>query len=70
MLTNDEIKLVDNYFISNNINEMSEAHFFSALHQVVPLWRIEELAGDRVYTHESTTAYKEYIKNLLDFNQV
>lgn len=64
-LTKQEMKLVDEFVIRNDYKEFSEPHFFSILHQIVPDWRLEQLANNRVYTHEPTVAYSDYIKNLI-----
>ena len=63
MLSNIEIQLLENYVISNNFTEFTEAHFFSALADIVPSWRLEELAGqDRMNELVTTNAYKNYIE--------
>ena len=69
-LSNIEVKLLENYVISNNFTEFSEAHFFYALADIVPSWRLEELAGqDRVYELLETEAYTNYINNLMKDNK-
>jgi hypothetical protein len=66
-LSNIEIQLLDNYVISNNFTEFSEAHFFSALADIVPSWRLEQIAGqDRMYELVITDAYTDYINQLID----
>ena len=69
-LSNIEVQLLDNYVTSNNFTEFSEAYFFYALADIVPTWRLEELAGpDRVYEFLETEAYKNYINNLMKDNK-
>jgi hypothetical protein len=71
-LSNIEVQLLDNYVTSNNFTEFSEAHFFYALADIVPSWRLEELAGqDRVYqgVDITTEAYTNYINNLMKENK-
>ena len=69
-LSNIEVQLLDNYVTSNNFTEFSEAYFFYALADIVPTWRLEELAGqDRVYELLETEAYRNYINNLMKENK-
>lgn len=69
-LSDIEVKLLENYVISNNFTEFSEAHFYYALADIVPTWRLEELAGqDRVYELLETEAYTNYINNLMKDNK-
>ena len=64
-LSNIETKLLDNYVIANNYTEFSEAHFFSALSNIVPTWRLEQIAGlEKLYKFETSKAYEHYIKEL------
>lgn len=64
ILTNTEIKLLDEYVIKHNYTTFDEAHFHHALANIVPSWRIEEIADTRVYDFGTTEAYQDYIKNL------
>ena len=71
-LSDIEVKLLENYVISNNFTEFSEAHFYYALADIVPSWRLEELAGqDRVYggVDVITQSYTNYINNLMKDNK-
>jgi len=64
--------LLDNYVVANNFTEFSEAHFFYALADIVPSWRLEDIAGqDRVYqgVEVITEAYTTYIKQLTNDNK-
>lgn len=67
MLTNIEVKLLDNYIVNNNFTEFSEAHFFSALADIVPCWRLEQIAGqERMCELVTTKAYTDYINQLIN----
>ena len=69
-LTDHEVVLLDQYLISNNFTEFSEAHFFNALADIVPRRRLEQLAGDEhVYEHIESESYKNYINQLLKENK-
>ena len=69
-LSDIEVKLLENYVVSNNFTEFSEAHFYYALADIVPSWRLEELAGqDRVYELQVSEAYTNYINNLMKDNK-
>ena len=69
-LSDIEVCLLENYVISNNFTEFSEAHFYSALGRIVPSWRLEDLAGQlRVYEHLESEAYTDYINNLMKENK-
>ena len=64
-LSNIETILLDKYIVANNFTEFSEAYFFYALADIVPFWRLEEIAGpERVYDFANTEAYTTYIKQL------
>jgi|694.fasta_scaffold70985_5 hypothetical protein len=64
-LSNIETILLDKYVVANNFTEFSEAHFYYALADIVPFWRLEQIAGqDRVYALETTEAYITYINQL------
>jgi hypothetical protein len=64
-LSNIETILLDKYVVANNFTEFSEAHFYYALADIVPSWRLEQIAGqDRVYTLATTEAYTTYINQL------
>jgi hypothetical protein len=67
ILSNIEIQLLEEFVLSNNYTEFSEAHFHHALAQIVPIWRSEQIAGcDKVYwPYSSSIAYQEYINNLI-----
>lgn len=69
-LTNYEVKMLDNYIISNNYTELTEADFHQAIANIVPTWRSEQLADNRTYDFSATFAYQDYIKNLYSGNQV
>lgn len=70
ILTDTELRLLDNYIVSNNFTEFTEAHFFCALADIVPNWRLEELAGQaRMYDLVETEAYINYINNLMKENK-
>ena len=64
ILTNTEVKLLDEYFIKYNYTKIDEAYFHHALANIVPTWRCEEIADNRVYDLVTTEAYKNYIKEL------
>jgi hypothetical protein len=66
ILTDTEVKLLDEYFIKYNYTKIDEACFHHALANIVPSWRSEEIADNRVYDFNSTEAYKNYIKELND----
>lgn len=69
-LSTIEIQLLDNYLVSNNFTEFSEAHFFNALANIVPTWRLEELVGqERVYELVQTEVYTDYINKLMKENK-
>jgi hypothetical protein len=64
-LSNIETILLDKYVVANNFTEFSEAHFYYALADIVPFWRLEDIAGqDRVYDLATTEAYTTYINQL------
>ena len=63
-LTETEQGLLDNYFIKHNIINIDEAEFFSALGNIVPTWRCDQLAGNKIYTNERSMVYNNYIKKL------
>jgi hypothetical protein len=69
-LSNIETILLDKYVVANNFTEFSEAHFYYALADIVPPWRLEQIAGqDRVYTLATTEAYVTYINQLTHDNK-
>ena len=64
-LSNIETILLDKYIVANNFTEFSEAHFFCALADIVPSWRLEQIAGlEKLYDFETSKAYENYIKEL------
>ena len=64
-LSNIETILLDKYIVANNYTEFSEAHFYNALADIVPNWRLEEIAGEeRVNDLVTTEAYTTYINQL------
>jgi hypothetical protein len=64
-LSNIETMLLDKYVVANNFTEFSEAHFYYALADIVPSWRLEDIAGpERVYDLSTTEAYTTYINQL------
>lgn len=64
-LTDIETILLDEYFIRNNFTELDQAHFFSALGNIVPSWRFEDLVGQEVvYNHVLSDVYNQYINKL------
>ena len=64
-LSNIETILLDKYIVANNYSEFSEAHFYNALADIVPSWRLEQIAGpERVYELVITEAYTTYINQL------
>jgi hypothetical protein len=68
-LSNIETMLLDKYVVANNFTEFSEAHFYYALADIVPSWRLEDIAGqDHVYqgVDITTEAYTTYINQLTD----
>jgi hypothetical protein len=70
-LSNIETILLDKYVVANNFTEFSEAHFYYALADIVPSWRLEDIAGqDRVYqgVEVITEAYTTYINQLTNDN--
>ncbi len=69
-LSTIEIQLLDKYVVANNFTEFSEAHFFYALANIVPSWRLEQIAGqERVYELVLTEAYTDYINKLMKENK-
>lgn len=69
-LSNIEIQLLNNYIVSNNFTDFSEAHFYNALADIVPTWRLEQIAGqNRMYELVETEAYITYINNLMKENK-
>ena len=67
ILSNIETQLIDKYVISNNFTEFSEAYFYYALSDIVPTWRLEQIAGqERVYELVITDAYTDYINQLIN----
>ena len=67
VLSNIEIQLLDKYIVSNNFTEFNEAYFYYALSDIVPNWRLEQIAGqDRVYELVITDAYTDYINQLIN----
>lgn len=69
-LTNTETKLLDEYIIRHNYTTFDEAYFYHALANIVPTWRIEEIADSRIYNLDTTIAYQDYIKNLYSNSNV
>lgn len=68
-LSNIETILLDKYVVANNFTEFSEAHFYYALADIVPFWRLEQIAGpERVYDLATTEAYTTYINQLTNDN--
>lgn len=66
-LSNIETILLDKHIVANNYTEFSEAHFYNALADIVPNWRLEDIAGqERVYgsVEITTEAYITYINQL------
>ena len=64
-LSNIETILLDKHIVANNYTEFSEAHFYNALADIVPNWRLEEIAGEeRVNDLVTTEAYTTYINQL------
>jgi hypothetical protein len=67
VLSNIETQLLDKYVVANNFTEFSEAYFYYALADIVPSWRLEQLAGqERVYDLVITDSYIDYINQLIN----
>jgi hypothetical protein len=64
-LSTTEVQLIDEYFIRHNFTTVDEPHFLSALGNIVPSWRFEDLAGhNKVYEFTTCDAYLDYINQL------
>jgi hypothetical protein len=67
VLSNIETQLLDKYVVANNFTEFSEAYFYYALADIVPSWRLEQIAGqERVYELVITDSYTDYINQLIN----
>lgn len=69
MLTNydvsihkDEVKLLDNYIVSNNLSEMNLAVFRQVVCSVLPQDRAELIIGDFYHDDNGLMNYKKYIE--------
>lgn len=69
-LTNYETKILDDYFLRNNVQDFSYAKFRIVINDTLPSWRSEQLAGDSVYTGQMSDAYIDYLENLINDSQV
>lgn len=68
MLTNydvslhkNEVKLIDNYVVSNNLSEMNLAVFKHVVCTVLPQHRAELIVGDFYHDDQGLNNYKKYI---------
>ena len=66
-LTKEEIVLLDQYIVKHNFTHFDQAYFFHALGNIVPTWRMEQLAGhDTVYANSISQSYIDYLNTFND----
>lgn len=58
-----EIKIIDDYVIANNFNDMNLEIFKSAIIGTLPVWRAEQLTGDHYQFDNGLGNYKKYINH-------
>ena len=61
MLKRDEIKIIDDYVVSNNIPEMNLVVFKQVVSNVLPQYRAEQLVGDFYHDDSGLSTYKKYL---------
>jgi hypothetical protein len=61
MLKPNEIKIIDDYVISNNITTMDLAMFRNIVCDTLPTWRAEQLCGPFHVDDGGLSHYKKYI---------
>lgn len=61
MIKDYEIRLIDNYVISNNITTMDIVMFRNIVDMALPLWRSEQLCGNMIADDNGEVAYNQYI---------
>lgn len=57
----NEIKILDDYVVSNNLHTMDLATFRQVVCSTFPHWRAEQLCGDLYHDNCGYDNYKKYI---------
>lgn len=61
MLKANEIKILDDYVVSNNLTVMDLATFRHVVCSTFPSWRAEQVVGDFYHDDGGYSNYKKYI---------